>query len=86
MRFSILLGFVGLGAALDLVVQSDSTKRFELNLTWDTKAPDGVERNQSLINGQFPGPALIFDEGDNVEVTVNNKLPYDTTLHWHGIE
>ncbi|KAJ5617837.1 hypothetical protein N7537_002951 [Penicillium hordei] len=85
MKPSILFCFIGLGAALHLV-PSAPTKKFELNLTWDTKAPDGVERQQSLINGQFPGPPLLFDEGDNVEVTVNNFLPYNTTMHWHGIE
>ncbi|KAL2698464.1 hypothetical protein AAEP93_009852 [Penicillium crustosum] len=85
MKPSILFCFIGLGAALHLVPPRP-TKKFELNLTWDTKAPDGVERQQALINGQFPGPSLIFDEGDNVEVTVNNFLPYNTTMHWHGIE
>ncbi|CAI7620928.1 unnamed protein product [Penicillium glandicola] len=83
MKPSLLFCFLGLGAALHL---PRPTKKFELNLTWDTKAPDGVERQQALINGQFPGPPLIFDEGDNVEVTVNNFLPFNTTMHWHGIE
>ncbi|KAJ5142785.1 Multicopper oxidase type 2 [Penicillium bovifimosum] len=85
MKPFILYCLIGLGAALDLA-RSRPTKEFELNLTWDKGAPDGVERKQALINGQFPGPALIFDEGDNVEVTVNNYLPFNTTMHWHGIE
>ncbi|KAJ5170324.1 uncharacterized protein N7500_003107 [Penicillium coprophilum] len=85
MRPSILFCFVGLGAALHLLPPRP-TKIFELTLTWGTEAPDGVERQQALINGQFPGPPLIFDEGDNVEVTVNNLLPFNTTMHWHGIE
>ncbi|KAJ5503444.1 Multicopper oxidase type 2 [Penicillium fimorum] len=85
MRPSIFFCFIGLGAALNFVPPRP-TKKFELNLTWGTKAPDGVERQQALINGQFPGPPLIFDEGDNVEVTVNNFLPFNTTMHWHGIE
>lgn len=65
---------------------ADPVKRFELNLTWATGAPDGVERQQILVNDQFPGPPLIFDEGDEVEVTVNNFLPVNTTVHYHGIE
>ncbi|OQE38914.1 hypothetical protein PENCOP_c007G01199 [Penicillium coprophilum] len=85
MKPSILFGFIGLGAALHLLPPRP-TKKFELTLTWGTEAPDGVERQQALINGQFPGPPLIFDEGDNVEVTVNNFLPFNTTMHWHGIE
>jgi FtsP/CotA-like multicopper oxidase with cupredoxin domain len=85
MRPFILYCLIGLGAALDLAGPYP-TKKFELNLTWDSRAPDGVERQQALINGQFPGPPLIIDEGDKVEVTVNNFLPVNTTMHWHGIE
>ncbi|KAG0153209.1 hypothetical protein PDIDSM_5059 [Penicillium digitatum] len=85
MKPSLLFGFIGLGAALHHVPPRP-IKKFELNLTWDTKAPDGVDRQQALINGQFPGPPLVFDEGDKVEVTVNNFLPFNTTIHWHGIE
>jgi FtsP/CotA-like multicopper oxidase with cupredoxin domain len=85
MKLSVLFCCVGLGAASALVKQP-LTKQFELNLTWGTRAPDGVERQQILVNGQFPGPPLIIDEGDEVEVTVNNFLPFNTTLHYHGIE
>ncbi|KAJ5308882.1 hypothetical protein N7508_004261 [Penicillium antarcticum] len=83
MKLSTLLGFAGLGAALPSL---GSIKKFELNLTWDTRAPDGVEREQALVNGQFPGPPLLMDEGDTVEVTVNNYLHYNTTIHYHGLE
>jgi FtsP/CotA-like multicopper oxidase with cupredoxin domain len=83
MKLFTLLCLVGLGSALPSL---ESPKRFELNLTWDTRAPDGVERKQALVNGQFPGPPLLMDEGDNVEVTVNNYLPYNTTIHYHGLE
>jgi FtsP/CotA-like multicopper oxidase with cupredoxin domain len=83
MKLSTLLCFAGLSFALPSL---ESAKRFELNLTWDTRAPDGVERKQALINGQFPGPPLLMDEGDKVEVTVNNYLPYNTTIHYHGLE
>jgi len=85
MKLSVLLCCVGLGAA-SAVVKRSPTKQFELNLTWETKSPDGVERQQILVNGQFPGPPLIIDEGDNVEVTVNNFMPFNTTMHYHGIE
>ena len=39
------------------------------------------------FNGSLPGPALEFDEGDLVEVTLRNELPEDpVTIHWHGID
>jgi FtsP/CotA-like multicopper oxidase with cupredoxin domain len=37
-----------------------------------------------LINGQFPGPLLEFAQDDWAEITVVNKMPFNTTLHAHG--
>ncbi|KAM5446184.1 hypothetical protein McanCB49686_008082 [Microsporum canis] len=39
-----------------------------------------------LINGQFPGPVLEANEGDEVWVEVFNLTPFNTTMHYHGIE
>ncbi|KAJ5347482.1 Multicopper oxidase type 2 [Penicillium brevicompactum] len=82
MKLFVLLS-CGLAAASAL--QKPPIKQFELDLTWSKRAVDGVEREQILVNGQFPGPALILDEGDDVEVTVNNFLSFNTTVHYHGI-
>lgn len=80
-----LLVLLSCGLAAALALEKPPIKQFELDLTWSKRAVGGVERDQVLVNGQFPGPALIFDEGDDVEVTVNNFLPFDTTVHYHGI-
>ncbi|KAJ5367664.1 Multicopper oxidase type 2 [Penicillium brevicompactum] len=82
MKLFVLLS-CGLAAASAL--EKPPIKQFELDITWSKRAVDGVDREQVLVNGQFPGPALIFDEGDDVEVTVNNFLPFNTTVHYHGI-
>ena len=37
-----------------------------------------------LVNGQQPAPLLEADEGDTLEVLVQNELPVETSLHWHG--
>ena len=42
---------------------------FELNLTWEVRAPDGQSRYVILSNGQFPGPQLNLNYGDDVEVS-----------------
>jgi hypothetical protein len=42
--------------------------RKSLAITWEPAAPNGVLRNIIKVNGQFPGPALIFNEDDDVEV------------------
>jgi FtsP/CotA-like multicopper oxidase with cupredoxin domain len=36
-------------------------------------------------NGMVPGPEIRATEGDTLRVTVKNRLPQETTVHWHGI-
>lgn len=34
------------------------------------------------VNGKYPGPTIAVHEGDNVLVTVTNKVARNTTIHW----
>ncbi|KAE8353510.1 Cupredoxin [Aspergillus coremiiformis] len=45
--------------------------RETLEFTWGVSAPNGVPRQMILTNGQYPGPDLVFDEDDHVEVAQN---------------
>lgn len=72
------------GAALLSGADAKRAKTFDLTLTWEKHAPDGFSKYMILTNGQFPGPTLELDQGDDVEVTVHNKLPFNTTVHYHG--
>jgi FtsP/CotA-like multicopper oxidase with cupredoxin domain len=36
-------------------------------------------------NGAFPGPVLRARQGERLRVRLVNRLPQDTTIHWHGI-
>jgi len=42
---------------------------YNLDLTWDTGAPNGVERKMIFVNGRFPGPPLIMEYGDEITVS-----------------
>jgi FtsP/CotA-like multicopper oxidase with cupredoxin domain len=52
----------------------DEHKRFELDITWDVKAPDGYSRPQVLINGMSPGPTIHVTQGDSVEVSKETRF------------
>jgi len=39
----------------------------------------------TAVNGLVPGPILRWREGDTVTISVTNRLPVDTSIHWHGI-
>jgi FtsP/CotA-like multicopper oxidase with cupredoxin domain len=61
-----------------------TTRHFNLELTWKVGSPDGFEREMIFINNQYPGPALELTQGEWAEITVVNKLPFNTTIHYHG--
>ena len=37
------------------------------------------------FNGATPGPELRFRQGERVRIVVENRLPHETTVHWHGL-
>lgn len=69
--------------------QSESggtVRSFELTAAPATVRLDG--RNDVSVwayNGTVPGPELRVRQGDLVRVTLHNKLPEATTVHWHGV-
>lgn len=74
--------------ASSLLAQTSYAKKtvqFSLSLTWENAAPDGFEKKIIKMNGQFPGPALNVDEGDDIEFLVLNNLPNATSIHFHGM-
>ena len=46
--------------------------------------PLGVYRTW-LYNGRFPGPEIRVRESERLRVTLENRLPEATTIHWHGV-
>ncbi|KAJ0764903.1 putative laccase [Helianthus annuus] len=38
------------------------------------------------VNGEYPGPTIAVNEGDDVEIKVTNGVSINTTIHWHGIK
>jgi manganese oxidase len=44
----------------------------------------GMKAHLWGYNGQSPGPTIEVVEGDRVRIFVTNKLPENTSIHWHG--
>ncbi len=38
-----------------------------------------------VYDGTLPGPELRVREGDRLRVILENRLPEETTVHWHGL-
>lgn len=65
------------------VAQSKTTRRYNFTITNQWSADDGHGRPVFAINGQTPGPVIEADEGDEIEVFLDNQLAFETTMHWY---
>jgi len=49
-------------------------------------APDGYNRTCMTFNGTIPGPTIIANWGDKINVHVTNRMVNNgTAIHWHGV-
>ncbi len=71
---------------LEPEILPDGTKKFILEasiIDWEV-APGQIVEGWAY-NGQIPGPQIIADVGDKVQVELTNNTPMGTDIHWHGI-
>ena len=71
---------------LEPEILADGTKLFKLEasiIEWEVSPGKIIEG--WAYNGQIPGPQIIVDLGDNVQVELTNNTPMGTDIHWHGI-
>jgi manganese oxidase len=67
---------------LEMRTQSKSSgyaPAFGFVLTGETDKADSVK-------APVPGPTLVLTRGEPVEITLVNRLPEGTAIHWHGME
>ncbi|KAF2729978.1 hypothetical protein EJ04DRAFT_501328 [Polyplosphaeria fusca] len=62
-------------------------RNYTIDITDESINADGMMFDQAkLFNKRYPGPWIEACWGDNITVTVNNKLNHNgTSVHWHGI-
>ncbi|KYJ86027.1 copper resistance protein CopA [Sulfurovum riftiae] len=62
-----------------------SGKEFFLDIDYTTVNITGKKAVATTINGQIPGPTLVWQEGDTITLHVTNHLKKSSSIHWHGI-
>lgn len=65
---------------------SSTAKRFEFYVEWKNVSRLCSRKAILTVNGEFPGPTIAVNEGENVEIKVTNGVSINTTIHWHGIK
>ena len=63
------------------------TRIYNFEITNTTCNPDGSgARTCLLVNNQYPGPTIVADWGDMIQVNLKNSMQSNGTgLHFHGI-
>lgn len=75
------------GQEAEYTVDPDGAKHFTFTaqqVMWEV-----VKGHRVLawtLDGTVPGPMIHVTAGDHVRITINNKLPEATSIHWHGLE
>ena len=59
--------------------------RYKLDINTKTVNYTGKEVEALAINGQIPAPLISATVGDVLEVTFENKMNVDSSVHWHGV-
>ncbi|PIN23656.1 Multicopper oxidase [Handroanthus impetiginosus] len=80
-----LLLIAALILAFQVPSSSSTTKRFHFSMEWKNVTRLCHTQRVLTVNGEYPGPTIAVNEGDNVQVTVTNNVPRNTTIHWHGV-
>lgn len=71
---------------LDPAPSADGVRRYRLTLAPGTSTLlPGKQTPTWGANGPYLAPTLRLRRGDRIAVTVRNRLPEATTLHWHGM-
>ena len=88
--FILLMAFCGYASAQQQKVHpgkshQSKTVRYDLYVADTMVNFSGKTKMAIAINGQIPGPALTFTEGDTAEVYVHNRMNMETSIHWHGV-
>ena len=58
---------------------------YELEATPVSLRLGGLRVSTWGYNDGLPGPEIRVKEGQTLRATVVNRLPEDTTIHWHGV-
>ncbi|WP_206858724.1 copper resistance system multicopper oxidase [Lysobacter changpingensis] len=60
-------------------------RQFDLAIDASPVNFTGRTRPAVTVNGSLPAPILRWREGDTVTLRVANRLPVQSSVHWHGI-
>jgi FtsP/CotA-like multicopper oxidase with cupredoxin domain len=67
---------------------ADATRDVELSAAADRWPLAGAQHPATAVwcyGGRVPGPEIRLRQGQPARIVVHNRLPEETTVHWHGV-
>ena len=64
---------------------SAKTVKYDLDIAYKKVNITGVDVIAMVVGGKIPAPTIEATVGDILQVTFNNKLDAESSIHWHGI-
>ncbi|MDW8468950.1 MAG: multicopper oxidase domain-containing protein [Burkholderiales bacterium] len=83
--------FLAAGAALALLPRARAARASAPRLVRAAPARAAIagsgypDTEVWAYDGTVPGPELRYRQGERLSILVENRLPQETTVHWHGI-
>ena len=89
-QFTKGLGLILGAAAIPIRSPANTRPDFTLRAAQSANSIYKKEKSEVLtnlwtFNQKTPGPTLRFNVGDRAKVSLDNKLPQETSIHWHGV-
>ncbi|KAL9258423.1 L-ascorbate oxidase-like protein, partial [Drosera capensis] len=78
--------WLALVAAICVMSAEGRTRHHKWEVKYEFKAPDCFNKLVMTINGLYPPPTIIAQQGDTIVIEVKNSLLTEgLSIHWHGI-
>ena len=89
-QFAKGLGLILGAAAIPIKSLANTRPTFTLRSAQSANSIYNNENSEILtnlwtFNQKTPGPMLRFNVGDRAKVRLDNTLPQETSIHWHGV-
>ena len=89
-QFTKGLGLILGAAAIPIRSPARTRPTFTLRAAQSANSIYKKEKSEVLtnlwtFNQKTPGPTLRFNVGDRAKVSLDNTLPQETSIHWHGV-
>ena len=89
-QFTKGLGLILGAAAIPIRSPARTRPTFTLRAAQSANSIYKKEKSEVLtnlwtFNQKTPGPTLRFNVGDRAKISLDNTLPQETSIHWHGV-